>query len=207
MHPLPSGADEEHKWSPQARRNGSPSSTRSQRSTASRIPVGWSCRTKTIRLPIARSSLSYAAAFAGTPRSTATSSRCRKRCCICASVASLVTRMIRSMPAATSSSHNQQIAGFTASPSRTGKSQGPEHFVAGHMPVQAPAIGITAERTGFWAVIVRRRGSMPRLVTTFMTSSCEASDLQMSCALPSPCEPTPLPPVMWGTRWGHSRSL
>mmetsp|Transcript_113373 Transcript_113373/g.315616 ORF Transcript_113373/g.315616 Transcript_113373/m.315616 type:complete len:412 (-) Transcript_113373:804-2039(-) len=201
--PLPSGAEEEQRWSPQASTKGSPSSARSQSSTASRMPVGWSCRTKTRRRPMANSSSSYAAALAGTLRSTATSSRCLKRRCICASVVSLTTRMMLSMPALSSSSQSQQIAGFTESPSQTGKSQGPAHFVAGHMSGHAPAMGTTAFRTGFCAAIVRGKGSMPRLATIFMTSSWALSERQSSCALPSPCEPMPLPPVTCGRSAGH----
>lgn len=88
------------------------------------------------------------------------------------------------------------MAGFTMRCFRTGKSQGPTHFVAGHMPLQAPATGTMAVRTAFCLGMVSFKGSMAMDFTIFMTSSWSASDLHTNCALPSPWEPTPLPPVM-----------
>mmetsp|Transcript_90294 Transcript_90294/g.260189 ORF Transcript_90294/g.260189 Transcript_90294/m.260189 type:complete len:252 (+) Transcript_90294:271-1026(+) len=110
------------------------------------------------------------------------------------------------MPSRRSSSQSTQMAGFTMEPARMGKSQGPMHFVAGHMPGHMPAIGSTADRTGFCAGMVRSKGSMPSPRTRSIVAACAAASRQTSCALPSPWEPTPLPPVMSFFKPGQSRS-
>mmetsp|Transcript_28963 Transcript_28963/g.83062 ORF Transcript_28963/g.83062 Transcript_28963/m.83062 type:complete len:407 (-) Transcript_28963:715-1935(-) len=206
MQPRPSGAVDRQRWSPQTRRNGSPSTTGSQSKIASRMPVGRSCFTNLIRAPILNNSSSYAAASNGTLSNTTVSSRLQKTCCICAWVAAFTTMTICSMSACINSSHNQHIAGFTRSPMRIGNSHGPMHFVAGHMPGHMPAIGITAERTDFCAGMVSNKGSMPRVRTISTTDAWATASLHTNCALPSPWEPTPLPPVMCGRSSAQPRS-
>jgi len=114
-----------------------------------------------------------------------------------------------STPALNASSTMASITGF-ARPSRSmiGNSSFLIAFVAGKSRVPNPAAGMTALRTLRPERRTSFRHDIPRSRSMIsMAFAWLASSRTMNCAVPSPCEPTPLPPRTWGFKGSWPRTL